>query len=162
APPAAAPLALPPLVSVIIPTYNRPDRLRRAVESVLGQTHENVEVVVVNDDGVEVEELLAGFAERAKITYLKLGMNRGRSAARHAGRALAPGEFIAYLDDDDWYEPDHLATLVGTLHSSGAAVAYSDACRAREVASGGGYVVESVDRPYSNDFDRELLLVTNY
>ncbi|HYC23087.1 MAG TPA: glycosyltransferase [Candidatus Bathyarchaeia archaeon] len=160
--PAEAPIALPPLVSVVIPTYNRPDRLRRAVESVLGQTHENVEVIVVNDDGGPVEELLADFAESSKIVYVKLGVNRERSAARNAGLALARGEFVAYLDDDDWYEPEHVATLVAALRSSGAAVAYSDARRAREVRSGDGHVVEGFDRPYSQDFDRELLLVTNY
>jgi glycosyltransferase involved in cell wall biosynthesis/molybdenum cofactor biosynthesis enzyme MoaA/tetratricopeptide (TPR) repeat protein len=154
--------APPPLVSVVIPTYDRPDRLRRAVESVLMQTHENVEVIVVNDGGVEVEYVLAPLRESGKITYLKLGTNRERSAARNAGLKLARGAYVAYLDDDDWYEPEHLATLVASLEASDADVAYSDALRAHEVREGDDYVVASVDQPYSQAFDPDLMLVTNY
>jgi len=154
-------LGLPPLVSVVIPTRNRPDRLRVALASVLAQTHEHLEAIVVNDGGADVEDVVASFDD-ARVSYVKLGTGRERSAARNAGLRLARGEYVAYLDDDDRYDPEHLETLIGTLERTGLDVAYGDARRTWEVEQDGAYVTTRVDRPYSADFDRDALLVGNY
>jgi len=160
--PASVPAAEAPLVSVIVPTRNRPDWLRRALESVLAQTHPRVEVVVVNDGGDDVGAVLAPLRARGEIVAVHLPERRERSAARNAGLALARGTYVAYLDDDDWYHPDHLATLVRALEADGAAVAYSDAQRVHEQPLGTTYVATGLDVPYSVDFDRALLLTGNY
>jgi glycosyltransferase involved in cell wall biosynthesis len=151
-----------PLVSVVIPTHNRPERLKTAVASVLAQTHAALEVIVVNDGGADVESVVRALDGGGRVTYIALGRNRERSAARNVGLRLATGKYVAYLDDDDWYEPDHVATLVEALESSGQAVAYADARRVWEERAGDGYRAVKADRPYSQAFDPELLLIGNY
>ncbi|MCL4533651.1 MAG: glycosyltransferase [Bacteroidetes bacterium] len=151
-----------PLVSVIIPTYNRPDRLKLAVESVLRQTYPNFEVIVVNDGGPAAEEAIKESYGGGRVWYVHVGRNLERSAARNLGLRLARGKYIAYLDDDDFYEPQHLETLVEALEASGAQVAYTDARRLWEFKEGDGYVVKRVDQPYSRDFESDAMLVSNY
>jgi len=160
--PACAAASERPLVSVIVPTRDRPAWLRRALESVCRQTYPRLEIIVVNDGGVEVESIVRELGGRRPIVTVSLGESRERSAARNAGLALARGVYVAYLDDDDWYYPMHLERLVGALEESGAAVAYSDAWRVTEAGQGTTYVVEGVDRPYSHAFERERLHANNF
>jgi GT2 family glycosyltransferase len=159
---APAPAAEAPLVSVVIPTRDREAWLRRALESVAGQTHPRVEAIVVNDAGADVGALIAELQARVPVTYVRLARHGERSAARNAGLALARGTYVAYLDDDDWYHPEHLATLVAALESGPAAVAYSDAHRVLEEPQGTTYVTRGMDVPYSVDFDGRRLQRGNY
>ena len=151
-----------PLVSVVMPTFDRPHWLTRAVASVLAQTYPNVELIVVNDGGTPVESLLAPLDQRGQITYLRLAENRNRSAARNAALELARGKYVAYLDDDDWYLPQHVERLVATLERSGAAVAYSFADRVTEEQRGDAWLQTAVDPVYRFRFQPEILLVGNY
>lgn len=93
-----------PLISVIIPTYNRAHCLERAVFSVLKQTYTNIEVVIVDDGSIdETESLVASWTD-SRICYIKQ-TNKGASAARNNGVANAKGDFIAFHDsDDEWVE----------------------------------------------------------
>jgi len=151
-----------PLVSVIIPTRDRPEWLRRAVESVLGQTYPHVETIIVNDAGSDVGDLVQVLRSRGDITYVQLARCLERSAARNAGIRLARGSYIAYLDDDDWLHPHHIQTLVEAMISGDRAVAYSDAHRVLEEPQGTTYVTRGMDVPYSVPFDREQLRRGNY
>jgi len=150
-----------PLVSVIMPTFDRPHWLRRAVESVLAQTLGDLELIVVNDGGAGVEELLTSLGD-TRITYVRLGANRNRSAARNAGLALARGTYVAYLDDDDWYLPEHLDKLVGLLEREGGAVAYSFAERVTEELRGEVWQQTAVDAVYRFEYQTGALLVGNF
>ncbi len=151
-----------PLVSVIIPTFNRPERLVEAVKSVLGQTYASIEILVINDGGREVETLLSSLPGWGKIQYLRIGQNRERSYARNMGLKLANGKYIAYLDDDDRYYPTHVETLATFLESTGHHVAYSDAHRTLEIKEHGAYVRKKQDVPYSVDFDADAILRGNF
>ena len=111
-----------PLVSIIVPTYNRPEFLARALKSIHAQTHRNYEVLVINDGGEDVGQIVKGFA---KTKYLSHPDNRGLPAARNTGLRAAKGEWIAYLDDDDWFYPHHLELL--TSCTSKARFLYSNA-----------------------------------
>jgi glycosyltransferase involved in cell wall biosynthesis len=94
-----------PLISVIIPTFNRAYSLPRAINSALNQTHGNVEVIVVDDGSTdETEELTKStYATEPRVRMVRQA-NAGVSAARNHGLALAKGEFISFLDsDDEWY-----------------------------------------------------------
>lgn len=92
-----------PLVSVIIPTFNRANLCRRAVNSVLGQTHTNLEVIVVDDGSTDgTEDMIKGMDSR--VRYIRQD-NAGVSAARNTGMAMAEGDFIALLDSDDTWLP---------------------------------------------------------
>ncbi len=151
-----------PKVSVIVPTYNRPDRLRVALESLAAQTFQDFEVIVVNDAGCEVGFVVNACVDRHRITTITHDRNRGLAAARNSGLRAAKGTYIAYLDDDDRYLPHHLETLVTYLEQHESQVAYTDAWRVQERQIDGMYVETGRDVPYSCDFNPADLLVSNY
>jgi glycosyltransferase involved in cell wall biosynthesis len=151
-----------PRVSVIVPTYNRPEKLVEALKSILNQTYQNFEVIVVNDCGTDVGSLISFLDEKHQITYLRHDRNRDRSAARNSGIRLARGKYIGYLDDDDVFYPDHLETLVSFLETTGYKVAYSDAYRVHQVKENGRDISKEKDQPYSRDFDRDQILINNF
>lgn len=150
-----------PIVSVIITTFNRPELLPRALDSVLAQTLSSLEIVVVNDGGVEVEGIVLAKGSD-KIRYLRHEANRGVAAARNTGIKAARGKYIAFLDDDDAFYPEHLETLVDFLKESGQGVAYSNAARVMQQKVEGRYVQVSKDVPYASDFDAERILGDNF
>jgi len=151
-----------PLVSVIVPTYNRPEMLGDTVRSILNQTYPNIEIIVVNDAGADVEGVVNHLNRNGRISYARHARNRGLGAARNTGIRLAQGKYIAYLDDDDLFYPDHIRTLVDFLEGSEYKVAYTDAFRAHQVMDNGRYAVTGRDIPYSHDFDYDAILVNNF
>jgi len=94
------------MISVIIPTFNRSGFLKKAIESVLSQKYRDFELIVV-DDGSEDDtpEVVTGFGP--DIKYIKQ-KNKGPGAARNLGIKNSKGNFIAFLDSDDWWEKDKL------------------------------------------------------
>ncbi len=106
-----------PLVSVIVPTYNRADKVVKAINSVLQQTYPNVQLIVVDDGSTDdTQERLKHFSSIEYI-YQK---NGGQAAARNTGLVLAKGELIASLDSDDYWESSFLERCVGALLSHNA------------------------------------------
>ena len=103
-----------PLVSVVVPTYDRPERLRRAVESVREQTYGNVELIVVDDcSSTPAEQVLSNFdIEGLGVRHIRHAENRGANAARNNGIRAAGGEFVAFLDDDDEWAPTKIERQV--------------------------------------------------
>ena len=110
-----------PLVSVIVPTYNRPVLLAETLASIERQTYPALEIVVVNDAGSDVSDVVARFP-RARL--LEQPQNRGPAAARNRGLSEARGAFVMFFDDDDEMFPDHVAALANALIRSGLDVAY--------------------------------------
>ncbi len=112
-----------PLISVIIPTYNRATTLGVSVDSALGQTFKDIEVIVV-DDGSEdhTREVLTRFKDR--IRYISKD-NGGCASARNAGLTEAKGDWIAFLDSDDVWLPKKLETQVSDLERHPDAVAHA-------------------------------------
>lgn len=108
------------LVSVIIPTYKRADKLMRAVNSVCDQTYENIEVLVVNDNENDdqytqaLREMFAAVTDpRVRLVFQPKHING--AAARNAGIRQARGEYIAFLDDDDYWAENKLQRQVETF-----------------------------------------------
>jgi glycosyltransferase involved in cell wall biosynthesis len=99
-------MAAPPLFTVVIPTFGRPRFLADAVASVLAQTEGDLECVVVDDASPEP---VVSPIDDGRVRVVRLGANGGPAAARNAGVAEARGRHLAFLDDDDWWEPDRLA-----------------------------------------------------
>lgn len=96
-----------PLISVIIPTWNRADYLREAIASVFAQDYPRVELIVVNDGSTDhTQAMLASYGPQLTVLHQE---NRGIGAARNAGVARAHGGFFAFLDDDDLWIPDKLS-----------------------------------------------------
>jgi len=92
-----------PKVSVIIPTYNRAHLIGRAIQSVLNQTYQDFELIVVDDGSTDnTNEVIKEFSQKDKrILYIKHDKNKGGSAARNTGIKAARGEYIAFQDSDD-------------------------------------------------------------
>ncbi len=102
-----------PIVSVIIPTFNRASQLEEAVESVLAQSLKDVEIIVV-DDGSTDDTATRMRKYTGSVTLLRQEQS-GASVARNKGVTAAQGEFIAFLDSDDLFLPDHLQESVDFL-----------------------------------------------
>jgi glycosyltransferase involved in cell wall biosynthesis len=100
-----------PLVSVVIPTYNRAGLLAEAIETVLQQTHQHFEIIVVDDESTDNT---AEVANRYHVRYI-FQKNQGVSAARNTGILASKGEFIALLDSDDRFFPGALASGLRVL-----------------------------------------------
>ncbi|MBF0619140.1 MAG: glycosyltransferase family 2 protein [Candidatus Omnitrophica bacterium] len=108
------------MISVVIPTHDRPALLTRAVQSVQAQTFRDLEILVVDDASVcPAEEVLAGVSD-PRLKVLRSARGIGASAARNMGWRAARGEFIAFLDDDDAFLPVFLEKLL--LKMQGAPV----------------------------------------
>jgi len=102
------------LISVIIPTYKRPDKLERAINSVIEQTYDKIEIIVVDDnnDGDDYRKKTKRFMNKYKnnkmVKYLKHEKNKGGALARNTGVNNSNGDFISFLDDDDEYLSDKI------------------------------------------------------
>lgn len=106
-----------PIVSVLMPTYRQEAFLTRAIGSLLAQTFEEFELIVVNDgSGPGTDEIVSSFDD-PRLRYIVLGENGGLGAALNLATANAAGEFIAYLPSDDLYDRDHLTSAVRTLRN---------------------------------------------
>ncbi|MGA3402499.1 MAG: glycosyltransferase [Acetobacteraceae bacterium] len=118
-----------PLVTVVIPAYNAAATIQRAVDSVLAQTFEDYEIVVVDDGSKDTTSEIVAAYDSDKVRLLRLPGNLGQSGATNHGIAAARGEFIAFLDADDEWLPTKLAKQVKVLRDNPAAVMASCGCR---------------------------------
>lgn len=99
------------LFSIVIPTYNRASFIEKAINSVLSQSYINWELIVVDDASTDhTMEVLSKYTD-PRIHILSNEINRERSAARNKGIDFAQGEYICFLDSDDYYLPVHLETM---------------------------------------------------
>lgn len=97
-----------PLISVVLPTYNRVELLSRAIDSVLTQADEKLELIIINDGSTDnTAALIEGFKDE-RIRYIPFVQNKGIGQARNAGVAAARGELIAFVDSDDVWLPNKL------------------------------------------------------
>lgn len=117
-----------PLVSVIIPTYSRPYNIVRAIESVFAQTYMPIEIIVVDDNGVntlyqtETENVLKNYIVEEKILYIKHNINKNGSAARNTGFHASKGEYVTFLDDDDEMHPQKIEKQVKVISKVDASI----------------------------------------
>lgn len=109
------------LVSIIIPTYGRPDTLTVAIDSCLNQTYSPIEIIVVDDNNPDTEarkqtELqMKKYAGESKVKYVRHECNKNGSAARNTGFRNSSGKYIAFLDDDDYFYPQKIENQVRRL-----------------------------------------------
>lgn len=113
------------LVSILIPTRNRPKLIAEAIKSTLNQTYKDIEIIVINDAGEDLRPIIEKFHDD-RIVYINYDQHKGVSGARNVGIERAKGKYIAFHDDDDQYYPFHIEYLVNALAQSRYSVAYSD------------------------------------
>lgn len=100
------------MISIIIPTYNRANCIKRAVESILQQTYKDFELIIVDDNSTDnTDELILAIDDK-RIKYHKLEKNGGACRARNIGIQMAKGEYIAFQDSDDLWYPEKLEAQV--------------------------------------------------
>src|SRR5690554_1429979 len=107
-----------PLVSIVIPFYNRFLMIEEALEMVSCQTFQHYEVILIDDgseDAFPIERIKAQFD--FPIKYNKLSENSGPGAARRKGREISEGRYIAYLDSDDWWSDNFIEECVNIIET---------------------------------------------
>lgn len=150
------------MISVIIPTFNRFEPLDAALGSVAAQSARNrIEVIVVNDGGPSVAPVVRAREGELSVRLVELERRVGPGAARNVGIQLAAGDYLAFLDDDDLFLPDHLAAGCKLLESADADLVYLGALVADRRLSGlppehGEFPIKAY--PY----DHRFLLVANF
>lgn len=124
-----------PLFSVVIPTFDRANLVRRAIASVLAQTIEDFEIIVVDDGSTDnTGEVVRAFGD-PRIHLVRLTSNRGPAAARNAGIGAARGELISLLDSDDEYLPTFLERTRATMVQTDSHVGFCWAGTQKALAS---------------------------
>jgi len=127
-------------ISVVIPVYKVEKYLRKCVDSVLGQSYPLHEIILVDDgspDGCPAicDEYAAAYPDRIKVVHQE---NRGLSGARNTGIEIATGDYLGFIDSDDYIEPDMYEALAGAVEKSGA-----------DIAVGGVWVEDEYGGKYS-------------
>lgn len=123
-----------PLISVIVTAYNIEKYLPRCVDSLLAQTYQSIEVILVDDGSDDgTSRLCDEYAERYTSVLVIHRKNGGPSAARNAGLELAKGKYIGYVDGDDWIEKDMYEKMLNACLNTGAQIAI---CAYRQVGEG--------------------------
>ena len=111
-------------ISIVMPVYNTADYLEKCIRSVLNQTYTNIELICVDDgssDGSEkIVDEIAKEDSRIVVVHQE---NAGESAARNVGLRLSTGEYMGFIDCDDWLEPDMYETLVKAMENNDADIA---------------------------------------
>lgn len=104
-----------PLVTVVIPSYNRAAFLGRAVANACTQSYRELEIVIVDDASSDDTRSVADSFADPRVRYIRHSANRGVSAARNTGVRAARGEYVAFLDDDDQWKPDKIAKQLAAM-----------------------------------------------
>jgi len=147
------------LLSVIIRTKDRPHLLQEALRSLAVQEYFPLEVIVVNDGGQDVADLVASFTESfAYLKYLRHETSRGRAAAANTGLSAVEGDYFAFLDDDDLLLPSSLKILFEVAESNPSAPLVYGISRAIREEENQTVLVRFYGRPFS----RPRLYFENY
>jgi len=164
-------------VSVVVPTFNRPEQLTQALASIALQTDPGSpqtpggwerktaqpEVIVVNDGGVDVSDILDRHRATLKIQYVNLPVNMGLAHARNAGIRRANGNVLCFLDDDDVMLPGHLRTGLQALAATEADVVYTQVAVCDQfVAPGAQPAPNQIRAYYRASFEPRLLHICNF
>lgn len=126
-----------PDVSVVVPTYNRPERLIRSIESIRSQTVDDVEIVVVDDHSeVPVAEMIEeADLDDPWLSVYRHDSNQNAAAARNTGISNARGEWVAFLDDDDEWQPTKLDRQLDAVQGADAGAVYTGVEQCRDGAT---------------------------
>ena len=152
------------LVSIIIRTCERPNVLRRALESVRKQTYSNIEVVVVEDGRNAAQLMIETEFSDMNICYFCIGERKGRTVAGNIALSMAAGKYFNFLDDDDLLFPQHVEILVSVLEKSKEKAAYALAYESVVVYDKKNDCYKEKKRKvrFDQPFNRVLLTFNNY
>lgn len=141
-----------PLISIIVPVYNTEEYLEKCLSSLEKQSYSNIEIVVVNDGSTDSSaEIAEGFAERLSNFHCFTKENGGLSSARNYGIEKSTGDYIGFVDSDDWIEPGMFEHLMTAAEANNADMAICDiryiTADGEEIDSGYGIIEETTMEP---------------
>jgi len=153
-----------PHASIVVRTYNRPARLQECLQSLARQNTDGFEVIVVNDAGEDVSELIPVELGSIPYHYVCNPQNRGRTANLNIGIEEAQGDYICFLDDDDVVYPHHIKTLLDAAVPQRLPVVYSDVINVTYQINPQSHEWQRVQEQlvYSFDFEQDNFLLANY
>lgn len=133
-----------PLISVVVPVYRAEKFLCQCLDSILAQTYKNLEVILVDDSSPDnCGKICDEYARKDNRVRVIHQSNQGVSAARNAGLASATGEYIGFVDSDDYIEPDMYEYLYGLITKDNASVAMCNTCEDE-----GYHTKQQIEQPY--------------
>lgn len=141
------------LVSLIVPCYGVEKYLHRCIESAVSQTHDNIEIILIDDGSLDKSgDIAEEFAKKDKRIIVIHKKNGGVSSARNAGIDAAAGDYLCFADGDDWLEPDYIEYLLGLAVSTRSDIALSDRV----------HVAKRIirDNPNKDDYNGDVEVVT--
>jgi glycosyltransferase involved in cell wall biosynthesis len=149
-----------PLVSVLVPTHNRKWLLPRTLDSLVNQSYKNLEVILVNDAGEDVQEVVDFFHDD-RIKYYQNEKNLGLAGTRNVALRNCKGDYICLLDDDDIYLPYTLEFRMYMMQQLNAEIVYSRALLDHWEKRDQGYVSIGKTLYWDSVFDPDLILIQN-
>ena len=150
-----------PRVSAVIPTHNRAGEVGRAIQSVLNQTFQDFEIVVVDDASEDdTEKTVRGFEDR-RIRYIRHAVGKGDAAARNTGIRNATGEYIAFLDDDDEWLSEKLRLQVQFCEAGGPELGGVHTARWTIITATGKRSLLSLAGRSPNDLNRNWITTSS-
>lgn len=130
-----------PKISVVVPVYNNEKYLKKSIQSILNQTFTDVEIILVDDGSTDSSgDICDEFVEKDSRCKVLHQNNAGVCAARNAGMMVAAGQYIAFIDSDDWVEPEYLDGLVKNMEPNGVSVC--------------GFVLDDAIPIYCNEYEK--------
>jgi glycosyltransferase EpsH len=141
-----------PKISIIVIAYNTQDYLPKCLDSILAQTLSNIEVIIIDDaSDYDLTDIVCQYKEKdARITFSRLPENRGPGGARNAALSEAKGEFIAFVDSDDWIDLNFCEKLLTSIETHCADIAVCGIVRE--------YENNPIERIYKCKYQQEYLL----
>lgn len=148
------------LVSVVIRTCDRPSLLEQAVQSVIRQDYPAIEIVLINEGEAIADTLLDAINQspvQLTLSDCPAEGPRGRTAAAQTGLDMANGEYLCFLDDDDWFESHHISGLIHALKNNPVSAVYSSVACVKAADP-----EHTIIKTYQQSFDRSQLLIENF
>lgn len=134
------------LVSIIMPSYNTGRFIAETIRSVLAQTYENWELIIVDDCSTDDTDAIVAKFDDSRIRYIKNEANSGAAVTRNRALREAKGRWIAFLDSDDLWHPEKLAKQIAFMEQNGYAFSYTDYCEIDEASNPKGVTVTGPKR----------------
>ncbi len=150
-----------PLVSVILRTVNRPGLLNNALNSLANQTCQHFEVIIVNDGGPDIPDILEDYKQFLNIQYIHNGISKGRTAALNIGIRQANGEWLCFLDDDDIFYPWFIGAMLQAAGGNRKSNFYYGQHARVLLDPDYPNVIKSLGFTTPFDYDRKELLIGN-
>jgi glycosyltransferase involved in cell wall biosynthesis len=149
-------------ISVVIPTADRPEALSYALASLRAQNVGDLQVVIVNDGGGDVDDVVAPFRGDFAVELVAYAGNLGPSTARNRGMDAADGDFVTFLDDDDVLLPGHFDAVLPIINEGTADVVYTTMKVSTQRHEPTSEAYRDAVPLFDYDFDDQFLLMANY